>query len=186
MHRVIAAAALRSAVEDASEQALEEEAELDTNRQQRPSGSRNPSATQQLLFRELQDHALQFLALGQLLQQWLSLSLSRCARTDSAPFVAAADDSLQPDASAQHASESCIEDKKVKPFVGGSCGVFHPNYPLKIAWDLFLSILIVYSVSIIPLRLGFAIEELSDYEEGASRRDYTRRQPLHRKHFSCG
>lgn len=43
--------------------------------------------------------------------------------------------------------------------------VIHPNYWLKISWDLLLSILILFSVTIIPFRLGFHIETLSDTEK---------------------
>ena len=36
--------------------------------------------------------------------------------------------------------------------------IIHPKDPRKIRWDLFCGILIVYSVMIIPWRIGFEVE----------------------------
>lgn len=44
--------------------------------------------------------------------------------------------------------------------------VLNPQSPLKVSWDMILSVMIVFSVTTIPLRVGFNIEneDLSDFE----------------------
>ena len=36
-----------------------------------------------------------------------------------------------------------------------SSWVLHPGSPYKFAWDAFLAVLVVYSVVVVPLRIGF-------------------------------
>eukprot|EP01039_Chlorochromonas_danica_P003102 gene3102-3396_t len=40
--------------------------------------------------------------------------------------------------------------------------IFHPDYPFKITWEIFLSILVFYSVIIIPYHIGFQVPLTSE------------------------
>jgi hypothetical protein len=37
--------------------------------------------------------------------------------------------------------------------------LFHPSHPLKVRFDIFVGVLIVYSVIAVPFRLGFSVED---------------------------
>ena len=41
-------------------------------------------------------------------------------------------------------------------------GIVHPNSPFRSVWDMGLAMLVIYSIVVVPLRIGFEIESASD------------------------
>jgi len=62
------------------------------------------------------------------------------------------------DARLHFAREARMVKNKLTLFVKGTKCIIHPKSPRKVAWDIFVAAFIMYSVLLVPFKLGFSVE----------------------------